>query len=77
MLFQLPNSGLIFLSFMVMMTVWILKESPFGQLETVCAYKAQADQIARDMTEKGPHSYEARSVIVNTAYPHAHGEYSV
>lgn len=47
------------------------------QLEAICTYRAQADIIAKSMNENAPGRYEVRAVLVNTTYPHAHGEYSV
>lgn len=50
-----------------------------GQLETICLYQAEAENIARiknEMKQDG-HTYKVVQVIINTHYPHAHGEYSV
>lgn len=50
-----------------------------GQLETICLYVAEAENIVRiknEMQQDG-HSYKVVQVIINTRYPHAHGEYSV
>ncbi len=48
-----------------------------GQLEAICAYAAQAAVVAKAMNENAPGRYDVKQVMVNTAYPHAHGEYSV
>ncbi|UXO93801.1 hypothetical protein Pan1_86 [Pseudanabaena phage Pan1] len=49
-----------------------------GQLETICLYQAEAERVAavkNEMRQEG-HSYHVQMVMLNTAYPHAHGEYS-
>lgn len=50
-----------------------------GQLETICLYQAEAEKICaiKNANQQDPHSYAVVQVIINTAYPHAHGEYSV
>lgn len=50
-----------------------------NQLETICLYRAEAEKICafKNASDTDPHSYTVVQVIINTAYPHAHGEYSV
>ena len=50
-----------------------------GQLEAICLYRAEAEMICKSMkdNEMGLWTYEVRMVMLNTSYPHTHGEYSV
>lgn len=48
-----------------------------GQLETICLYQAEAARIAAFKNEHEPGRFHVQMVMINTAYPHAHGEYSV